>query len=205
MEALKLQRFEALLPPIYEDLYRFIFSLVRNADQAGDALQETLLAAYRRFGTLRDEAAFKTWMFTIARRETLRLLRKSAREVPMAQADLEWAAAAEGSHGAGNAADVKMDTDARLPAGGIARESAVEEQVMARERQAWVIEAIRQLRPEMRQVMLLRYYRELSMVEIARCLRVPVNTVRSWHRRAREHIRDFLESKGMTDTEEGGT
>ena len=43
-----------------------------------DAVQETLLLLYRRLGTLRAVTSFSAWLFAVARRACLRLLRRSA-------------------------------------------------------------------------------------------------------------------------------
>jgi len=42
-----------------------------------DAVQETLLLLYRRLGTLRAVTSFSAWLFAVARRACLRLLRRS--------------------------------------------------------------------------------------------------------------------------------
>ena len=64
----KQQRFLALLQPVYDGLYRFIYALTRNRDKADDLMSETILQAYERFETVRDTQAFFSFMLTIAKR-----------------------------------------------------------------------------------------------------------------------------------------
>jgi RNA polymerase sigma-70 factor (ECF subfamily) len=67
------QRFDRLVAPWRDDLYRYVFWLCRDPDLADDVVQETMLRAYRSIGKLADEAAIKPWLLTIARREHARV------------------------------------------------------------------------------------------------------------------------------------
>lgn len=64
----KQQRFMDLLQPVYDGLYRFIYALTRNRDKADDLMSETILQAYERFETVRDQQAFFSFVLTIAKR-----------------------------------------------------------------------------------------------------------------------------------------
>lgn len=64
----KQQKFLALLQPVYDGLYRFIYALTRNRDKADDLMSETILQAYERFETVRDTQAFFSFVLTIAKR-----------------------------------------------------------------------------------------------------------------------------------------
>jgi RNA polymerase sigma-70 factor (ECF subfamily) len=66
------RRFEALCLPLRADLYRFVFWLCRDHALAQDVMQETLVRAWRSIGSLDDESATRSWLFTIARRELAR-------------------------------------------------------------------------------------------------------------------------------------
>jgi RNA polymerase sigma factor (sigma-70 family) len=58
------------------DIRRYAARNCRAAD-IDDAVQETLLLLYRRLGTLRAVTSFSAWLFAVARRACLRLLRRS--------------------------------------------------------------------------------------------------------------------------------
>jgi len=67
------KRFERLVSPLREDLYRYVVWLCRDPDLADDVVQETMLRAFRALDRLEDEAAVKSWLLTIARREHARV------------------------------------------------------------------------------------------------------------------------------------
>ena len=65
-------RFELLCGRLRPDLYRFAFWLARDRAVAEDVVQDTLLRAWRSFGSLGAEAAVRPWLLTIVRREFAR-------------------------------------------------------------------------------------------------------------------------------------
>jgi RNA polymerase sigma-70 factor, ECF subfamily len=70
--------FEAIVRTYADDLYRYAYWLARNRQQAEDIVQEALLRGWRAFPRLREQAAAKTWLFSIVRNEYYRLAAKAA-------------------------------------------------------------------------------------------------------------------------------
>jgi RNA polymerase sigma factor (sigma-70 family) len=66
----------SLITAAQPDIRRYAARNCRAAD-IDDAVQETLLLLYRRVGTLRAVTSFSAWIFAVARRACLRLLRMS--------------------------------------------------------------------------------------------------------------------------------
>ncbi len=60
-----MERFMELYRTVYKDLYRLAYYYVGNAADAEDLVQEAVLAAYENFGKLREEEAFRVWIFRI--------------------------------------------------------------------------------------------------------------------------------------------
>ena len=60
------QRFWELVEEHRDPLWRFALGLTRSREDARDLVSETVLAAHRSFGKLRDERAFRSSLFTIA-------------------------------------------------------------------------------------------------------------------------------------------
>ncbi len=58
---------EKLLEAERPVLERFLRLRLPTKDDAEDVLQEVLLAAYQKHGTLRDESRFRPWLYRIAR------------------------------------------------------------------------------------------------------------------------------------------
>ena len=65
-------------------LYCVAMSYTGNAPDAADAVQETLLRAWSKRHTLREERLFSTWLMRILINECKTLLRKRKRSLPMA-------------------------------------------------------------------------------------------------------------------------
>lgn len=57
--------FTALYKDVYKDLYRFSLCMMKNSQDAEDAVSEAVLAAYENIHKLRKEEAFRSWIFQI--------------------------------------------------------------------------------------------------------------------------------------------
>ena len=64
-------------------LYRIALSILRNNADVQDALQETVLKAWEKRHTLRNEAYFSTWVTRIAINTCRQMLRQSKRVILM--------------------------------------------------------------------------------------------------------------------------
>lgn len=73
------QRFLELLEPIYKDCERWAFSRTQNRVDAQDVLQQSILTALESFHQLKNEAAFKTWIFRIISNTHRLMIRQSKR------------------------------------------------------------------------------------------------------------------------------
>lgn len=82
-------RFAELYEPIYKDLYRFALYTMRKAVDAEDAVSESVLAAWENRDKLRNEAAFKSWLFQITANTCKKNLKKLARLQPTETENLE--------------------------------------------------------------------------------------------------------------------
>ena len=72
-------RFETLLEQYREPVERYIHCRMPCSADADDVVQNTFLAAFRNFGTLRDPAAFKAWLLAIAKNECRMYYRRKYR------------------------------------------------------------------------------------------------------------------------------
>lgn len=69
------ERVRALQGP----LWRIAWAILRNGADCDDAIQEALLRAWNRIGSLRDETAFDAWLMRILVNESKDILRRRAR------------------------------------------------------------------------------------------------------------------------------
>ena len=57
--------FDAVVGPLIEPAFKLAMVLLRDRDDAQDAVQEATINAWRSLGALRDEAAARRWFFAI--------------------------------------------------------------------------------------------------------------------------------------------
>ena len=71
--------FAQMYKTVYIDLYRFALCLMKNKQDAEDAVGEAVLKAYENIRKLNDENAFKSWIFTITANTCKRKLKEAAK------------------------------------------------------------------------------------------------------------------------------
>lgn len=155
-----------------DGLYSYALILTHNCVEAEDLVQETYLRALQAGGRLRSGSNTKGWMFTILRNLWFNHLRKRRNGPPIIEMEA-------GQCIADCIADPCKDSHELYV-------SKIEaEQVRA---------AIKTLPIDLREIILLREYEELSYTEIAGVLKCPVGTVMSRLCRARAKLRAVLEA-----------
>lgn len=80
--------FAQMYEAVYTDLYRFALCMMKNRQEAEDAVSEAVVAAYENIGKLKKEEAFKSWIFTILSNTCRKRLRKAAKEQEHSQGDV---------------------------------------------------------------------------------------------------------------------
>mgnify|MGYP000041105402 CR=1 FL=1 len=68
--------FEEIVDKYYRDVYRFIFMMVKNRDDAEDITQETFLRVKRYLWTFRGKSSILTWIYRIATNEVKKFFKK---------------------------------------------------------------------------------------------------------------------------------
>jgi RNA polymerase sigma factor (sigma-70 family) len=71
------QAIASLLETAQPDIRRYARATCRSAADAADATQEAMWILFRNVGTIRSLLAFSAWLFSVVRRECLRLARKA--------------------------------------------------------------------------------------------------------------------------------
>ncbi len=85
----KRARFEAEALPFLRSLYGAALRLARDADEAGDLVQETWLRAYRTFDNFRPGTNARAWLFTILYSVFINRRKKQRREEPVSTDTLD--------------------------------------------------------------------------------------------------------------------
>jgi RNA polymerase sigma factor (sigma-70 family) len=148
-----------LLERYRPSLYAAAIRLLRDRDDALDAVQETCVVALARLGVLRDPQAVGGWLHTVLRNTCLMRLRSSHRERPLEQVV--------------------------IPALAPGPEEVLDEHVL----RDWIWAALGTLSPDDRLTVMLRYFSRCRGYQaIAAVTGVPVGTVRSRLNRARSRL-----------------
>jgi len=164
-------RFEREIMRHVEAAYNLALWLLHDPSDAEDAAQAALYKAYRAFGRMRSNDA-KPWLLAIVRNECMDLLHaRSAKNRVESSTEEALDFVASNEMDPERAAMHSLDTQA-------------------------VLNAIEQLSPEFREVVLLREVEEMSYKEIAQVIGKPVGTVMSRLARARGRLQTILSSEG---------
>ncbi|HEY3988476.1 MAG TPA: sigma-70 family RNA polymerase sigma factor [Acidobacteriaceae bacterium] len=142
-----------------------------TAQDAEDAVQQTMLKAWQGLGGFRGESRFATWITRVLMNEVFQLQRKRSR---MRLEEMESATLA-----------------AVLEAGSsmTRRQMSQEQRLLVLERNRLVHAALRSLPESLRSVLLMQFFDERSLEEIAAEMDRPVATVKSRRHRARLELR----------------
>lgn len=171
--------FEALMRRHNRRLYRAARSLLRDAADAEDAVQEAYLAAYRSLGAFRGDASLATWLTRIVVNECMARLRRQSRRNNI----LPIAAGRDSDFG---------ETDIVDQAPPPADQDTPERSLARAELRALLERRIDGLPDDFRTVFVLRAVEELSVEETAASLGIPEATVRTRHFRARSLLRESI-------------
>ncbi len=98
--------FEELLSEHKRAVERFVYFRVANRENAEDILQETYLAAFQKFGQLKNKESFKAWLISIARNKCGDYYRKKAKTPEFEELDINYPAFAQSRYGIAEQSDV---------------------------------------------------------------------------------------------------
>ena len=153
-----------LFKGVQEPLYRYIVSVVNERHLAEDILQEVFIRIYRKLRWLREPQAFRAWCYQIATREAFRYLKRE-----------------------------RLWTD-QIRDEGVLNVLPAGDPVYSPELVKRLPELVGSLSPASRAVIVLFYLHEMSLVETAAVLEIPVGTVKSRLAYGLESLRRRLET-----------
>lgn len=76
---------DELFSVYYKDIYRYLYSLCRDASLSEDLTSEVFLEVVKSIGGFKSESDVKTWLFSIARHRWFNYLRKKKRTIEAAE------------------------------------------------------------------------------------------------------------------------
>ena len=153
-------------------IFALCFGMLTREDEARDAAQETFIAAYRNIGRFRGEAKVSSWLHRIAVNQCLTAKRRHKTRSEEYLDD----EAGEG--------DRIFVAPARLSPGNKAEQA---------ERLNVVRQAVSALPVDLRQVVVMKEFEEMTFQEISETLEIPLSTVKSRLYTALKQLRLRLE------------
>jgi len=162
-----LRAFDDLARRHYPRVYRVLCRLLGRAEDAEDAAQEVMIAAWENLPRFRGDSAFTTWLHAVTVRRGISAVRGVIRRKTESLDDPHAAEAED-------------------------RRDGPERSAERREESERLRHALSRLPEAQRNVAVLYYYGEVSCREIAGELGMAESTVRGHLRRARENLRRLL-------------
>ncbi|HOC54622.1 MAG TPA: sigma-70 family RNA polymerase sigma factor [Verrucomicrobiota bacterium] len=157
--------------------------LARDQGAAEDLVAETLVEAWRSLGRYDGSCRFSTWLFSILLHRHQKALRR-ARSRPIPLAALPSAEA-----------DERRQAQENLPAPG----PSPAEEAMRHEAAGKLREALQALPEKHQRVILLRFFEDASLPEIAAVLGCSVGTVKSRLHYALENLREAQRGLNLSE------
>jgi RNA polymerase sigma-70 factor, ECF subfamily len=153
------------------------FRFLGSEEEARDVAQEAFLKAYRALTGFKREARFSSWLYQIATNLCRDRLRRRRTRATVSLEALE------------EAGPVMVET-----------RPGAHERLLERDLAQAVRRAIHALPEEQREVVILKEYQDLTFLEIAQALDVPVSTVKTRLYRGLGQLRLRLERDGVRGT-----
>ena len=165
--------FERLYGEYRDKLYFFVLKNVGSKETAEDIVSETFLAAMQRIGELRSGEAFGAWLYSVAYKKCADCIKENSRTAHF-ESDNERDI---------TIADSALNEPIQLP----------EDYAVNKQRSEQLKGIIDSLRPEMKSAVILYYYDELPLKDVAKALGTTENAAKKRLFDARKKIRSKIE------------
>ena len=161
--------FEELLRRYEGKVYRLCCALLRDRTQAEDAAQESLVRVWKALDRYDGRASLSSWIYAITRNRCLTALEK--------RRSLD------------SLDELGEEAEFGLPATGAPRDGHAEQ----------LLDLVQLLPERLRRALVLYYYEERSVSEVALMLGCPEGTVKTTLFRARTALAEMLKRRGLDD------
>lgn len=169
--------FEDLYEKYHQDVFQFLFYMVKNREQAEDLVQEVYIRVLKSYSKFEGKSSEKTWLFSIARNVAIDWFRKqkSWKQRIVEKFDLS---------------QQQVRDNGPIP----------EEITLQKEEIKSIFQCLDKCTVDQSMVIVMRYFNELSITETANALNWTESKVKTTQHRALKVLKKHLEEKR---TEEG--
>ncbi|MCB0448313.1 MAG: sigma-70 family RNA polymerase sigma factor [Gelidibacter sp.] len=165
--------FNFLLDTFWNDVYGFQLKRTENENDAEDITIQTFSKAFDKIHTYNPDYEFKTWLFTISKNIHIDLERKRKSSIT----------------------NTTNKTDDPEYYDIIDESPSVEDELIIEQNLAKLLRDIKKLKPHYQEVINLRYFQELSYLEISDQLKEPINNVKVKLLRAKKLLAEIIKKK----------
>ena len=166
-----------LLNRYRDSVYFVMLRMVNNKDDAEDLTIEAFGRAFKRLNQYTPNYAFSTWLFKIASNNAIDFLRNKKK------------------HFALSLDEKTQNEDGYEYSKSIASETLdPEEHIIKKQKILHLRVVVDKLKPHYKELVVLRYYEELSYEEISQKLNLPLGSVKAQLHRAREFMFNILKN-----------
>ena len=173
-----LEAFEEIIKLYEKKVYNLALRYMKNHDDALDVAQEVFIQVYNNLSMFRGEAQFSTWIYRITYNSCVDMLRKQTKTKKNIAISID------------DEKFYETQKDKQL----------LEEEYEKKETLEFVLKAIDTLPKEQRDVVILRYIKDLSYAQIGEILDIAEGTVKSRLNRARWRIKEIVKLEGTNLT-----
>lgn len=158
-----IEAYEVLYRQNYDRVYRVVLSLAQDPELTLDAVQQAFLKGFLSLHSLKDKAKFPAWITVIALNEAKSFLRNQSRH------------------------KVIPFSEDLLDAQGVQDQA-----ITLLEEEDEINQVLGRLKPHESQIIMLRYYAELSLEEIAEVMNISMTNAKTRLYRARLKLKSLL-------------
>jgi len=168
--------FEAIVKKYKKSLHFTVFNIVRDEKVAEDITLDSFMRVFTNIQNYNETYSFSTWLFTIATNLAIDYTR-SKKHIRFKTSD-------EDAHNAGIYLDTLENKQIETP-----------EATLINKNQRKLLEKLlKQIKPEQRKIIELRYFEELSYKEIADVLDISVSMVKTKLHRAKKQLQKVFKN-----------
>ncbi|MFY4775938.1 RNA polymerase sigma factor SigX [Metabacillus sp. RGM 3146] len=163
--------FQKIYEKYHQDIFQFLFYMVKNREQAEDLVQEVYIRVLKSFDRFEGRSSEKTWLFSIARHVAIDWFRKQKTVRQRILEKFDW--------------DTQQVQDlAPLP----------EEIALQNEEVQWIYRSLDQCTVDQQSVIILRYIQGLSITETAEALGWTESKVKTTQHRGIKVLKQLMVS-----------
>lgn len=161
---------EALYKETYNRVYFYAYKIFGNENDAADVVQEVYIKVFTHISELQDVTAFPNWLYKITINECRQLMRKDKKQILLEEGDQLFE----------NIVDSAPEIDLN---------------VIRKDARSYLMAIIDLLPREQKSAVILYYYEQLTIAQIAEIEGVSESTIKSRLSQARRKIRNAVEAE----------